>query len=171
MISIIHEYFILGRSSTIYIPMTSKNHNYSVTTAWTGNLGVGTLDYKSYNRNHESAVEGKEHVILGSSDPAFGGDICRYNPEELLVSSVSSCHMLWYLHLCSVNKIVVVDYVDQAKGVMIETADGSGAFDEITLYPVVTVQDQSMIDKANALHVEANKMCFIANSCNFKIGP
>jgi organic hydroperoxide reductase OsmC/OhrA len=85
------------------------------------------------------------------------------------VSSLSSCHMLWYLHLCSVNGVVVVEYTDEATGVMIETKDGGGYFKEVTLYPKVTVSNESMIEKANALHHEANKMCFIANSVNFPI--
>ena len=74
---------------------------------WTGNTGQGTREYRGYERAHEYSVEGKP-VIPGSSDPNFRGDRTRYNPEELLVMSLSSCHMLWYLHLCAESKIVVV---------------------------------------------------------------
>jgi len=63
----------------------------------------------------------------------------RYNPEELLVASLSSCHMLWYLHLCSSHGVVVVNYRDSACGLMNERPDGAGEFVRVTLRPVVTV--------------------------------
>lgn len=147
-----------------------KNHHYNIKIEWTGNEGEGTLNYKSFNRNHKIIAEGKYGEIHGSSDPSFLGDKARYNPEELLLSSLSSCHMLWYLHLCSVNKIIVTEYVDIASGVMEEAENGSGKFKEVTLNPQVKITDYQMIEKANELHEEAGKMCFIANSCNFKIG-
>ncbi|MDY8134465.1 OsmC family protein [Aquimarina sp. 2201CG5-10] len=147
-----------------------KNHNYLVKIEWTGNQGKGTLDYKSYNRSHTISGKGKYNDILASSDPSFLGDPSRYNPEELFLSSLSTCHMLWYLHLCSVNKIVVTDYIDNATGIMEESKDGNGRFTEVTLNPIVTIENEKQIKKANELHSEANRMCFIANSCNFKIG-
>ena len=143
-------------------------HHYKVKTVWTGNQGKGTLNYHSYTRDHEISSDGKP-VIQASSDPAFRGDRSKYNPEELLVSSISSCHMLWYLHLCAVNDIVVTSYADQAKGTMVESDDGGGRFKEVTLYREVTITDQSKISKAIELHREAHRLCFIANSCNFPI--
>ena len=145
-----------------------SEHHYKATITWTGNLGSGTSNYRAYERNHIINVNGKPE-IPASSDPSFRGDKTRYNPEELLVSSLSSCHMLWYLHLCSVAGVVVVDYSDEALGVMVETANGGGYFKEVTLYPKVIVAEESMIEKANALHHEANKMCFVANSVNFPV--
>jgi organic hydroperoxide reductase OsmC/OhrA len=145
-----------------------KGHHYKTTITWTGNLGSGTSGYRAYDRNHVISVEGKPD-IPGSSDPAFRGDRARYNPEEMLVASVSSCHMLWYLHLCAEAGLIVVDYVDEATGTMEETADGGGRFAEVILYPKVTVTDEAMVNKANELHYKANKLCFIANSCNFPI--
>ncbi|MCG2461641.1 OsmC family protein [Flavobacteriaceae bacterium F89] len=147
-----------------------KIHNYKVKIEWTGNEGEGTLDSNSYNRNHKIVVAGKYDGIKGSSDPSFLGDKSRYNPEDLFLSSVSACHMLCYLHICSVHKIIVTEYLDNAVGIMEETESGSGKFTEITLHPKVKITDQGMIAKANKLHEEANKMCFIANSCNCKIG-
>jgi organic hydroperoxide reductase OsmC/OhrA len=97
------------------------------------------------------------------------GDKSKYNPEELFLSSLSACHMLWYLHLCSEHKIIITEYADNATGIMEESENGSGRFTEVTLNPKVKVADKKMIAKANDLHKEANKMCFIANSCNFKI--
>lgn len=145
-----------------------KQHNYKATITWTGNQGNGTADYRGYERSHEVSIPGKP-VIPASSDPSFRGDRTMYNPEELLVASLSSCHMLWYLHLCSVAGIIVVEYSDEAAGMMMETADGSGYFKEVILHPKVTVADKTMIEKANELHHEANKKCFIANSVNFPV--
>ena len=108
-------------------------------------------------------------AILGSSDPAFKGDKNKHNPEDLLVASISSCHMLWFLHLASSKGIIVTDYSDTASGTMIENEDGSGYFDSVILYPVVTITDPTRIDEINELHQLANKYCFISNSLNFKV--
>lgn len=146
----------------------SKQHNYHLNLKWTGNLGEGTLTYRGYTRDHIISIEGKPD-ILASSDPSFRGNPQRYNPEEMLLASASSCHMLSYLHLCAVHKVVVVEYTDNPTGTMLENSDGSGQFEEITLNPVIVVTEKSMIAKANELHHDANKLCFIANSLNFPI--
>lgn len=146
----------------------AKQHHYKATIQWTGNLGSGTSAYTAYSRNHTISIDGKE-MIKGSSDPAFRGDRSRYNPEEMLVISLSTCHMLWYLHLCAEAGVVVMDYTDEASGIMIETPNGGGRFSEVTLHPNVTVANPTMIEKANELHEKANELCFIANSCNFPV--
>lgn len=146
----------------------NKEHNYRVSVQWTGNKGTGTSGYREYERSHLINVENKV-VIEASSDPAFRGDASKYNPEELFLASVSSCHMLWYLHFCSVNGIVVTGYEDNASGIMSEAANGSGRFTSITLHPVVTIQIAAHIEKAIALHKEANAFCFIAKSLNFEV--
>ena len=143
-------------------------HNYKLVTIWTGNKGTGTSHYREYERSHGIHAEGKPD-IEASADPAFRGDKSKYNPEELLIASLSGCHMLSYLHLCAVNGVVVIEYVDEATGIMEETANGSGRFTSVTLNPIVTVTDESMIEKANELHTKANQVCFIANSCNFPV--
>jgi organic hydroperoxide reductase OsmC/OhrA len=148
--------------------MNNRLHHYQLTTTWTGNTGQGTSHYKSYNRSHTIQAAGKV-AIPGSSDPAFMGDVTRYNPEEMLVASLSACHMLWYLHLCSEAGVVVTAYSDAATGTMEETANGGGRFTEVILQPLVTVAVESMIEKAEALHTRANELCFIANSCNFPV--
>ena len=117
---------------------------------------------------HQVRAEGKE-LILGLSDPSFRGDRSRYNPEELLVASLSQCHMLWYLHLASVNGVVVTDYRDHATGTMAEHPDGSGRFTEVTLNPMVTVADPETRETAQALHEKAHSMRFIAASVNFPV--
>lgn len=145
-----------------------KQHTYTATITWTGNQGTGTSEYKAYSRNHIISAEDKKD-IEGSSDPSFRGDKSRYSPEDLLLDSISACHMLWYLHLCSVHGVIVTAYEDNASAIMIEDKDGSGQFSEATLNPNVTVQHESMIAKANALHHEANKLCFIARSVKFPV--
>jgi organic hydroperoxide reductase OsmC/OhrA len=146
-----------------------KSHSYSVKIEWTGNKGSGTFDYRSYSRNHVVSGINKTAAILGSSDPNFLGDTKRYNPEELFVSSLASCHMLWYLHLCAINDIIVMEYIDEAHGTLAENKDGSGQFTEVELRPKVFVTEERMIENAIKLHTEAAQMCFIANSCNFPI--
>jgi len=146
-----------------------KKHKYKIKTVWTGNEGTGTKNYKTYNRNHFISGEAKYTEILGSSDPSFLGDKTKYNPEDLFLSSISSCHMLWYLHLCATNNITVTSYIDNANGVMQESTNGSGKFSSVTLNPVITITNILNKDKAIKLHEKANEMCFIANSCNFKI--
>lgn len=126
------------------------------------------MDYRSYDRSYVISIDHKAD-LPGSSDAAFLGDKTKHNPEDLLVSSLSSCHMLWYLHLCAQHEIVVMDYKDNAVGTMMESADGSGHFSKVTLNPVVTISRAADQDKANALHEQAHKMCFIANSCNFPV--
>jgi organic hydroperoxide reductase OsmC/OhrA len=146
----------------------AKEHVYQLTITWTGNTGTGTSGYRAYERNHSVSATGKPE-ILASSDPAFRGDKHRYNPEELLVASLSSCHMLWFLHLCADHGIVVTDYSDTPSGVMVETSDGGGHFTEVTLHPVVTVREANMLSKLEELHHRAHQLCFIANSVNFPV--
>ena len=104
-----------------------------------------------------------------SSDPHFRGNPNLHNPEDLLLSAISSCHMLWYLHLCSEAGIIVMDYVDHAIGIMTELENGSGHFKEVTLKPQIVITDLTRISEAKALHQKANELCFIANSVNFKV--
>lgn len=145
-----------------------NEHNYSVNIKWTGNKGKGTSNYREFDRSHTISVEGKLD-ILGSSDPKFRGDKTKYNPEEFLIASLSSCHMLWYLHLCSENAVTVLSYFDQAVGTMTETLTGGGSFSNVTLEPIITVAKSTMVDKAYELHKKASELCFIANSVNFKV--
>jgi organic hydroperoxide reductase OsmC/OhrA len=146
----------------------SGQHHYTLTIQWTGNKGTGTSHYRAYERSHTIFVDNKTE-LSASSDPAFRGDKSKHNPEELLVASLSSCHMLSYLHLCAVSGIIVTDYVDNAKGTMVETPDGGGRFIEVVLNPIVRITEISMVQKANELHKKANELCFIANSVNFPV--
>ena len=146
----------------------SREHSYSVNVRWTGNTGAGTSGFRNYKRDHEISAPGKP-PIPASSDPAFRGDKARYNPEELLVASLSACHMLWYLHLCADAGIVVTEYHDDASGAMAETKDGGGHFTQVTLRPVVKVAGRVDPELARRLHEQAHHLCFIANSVNFPV--
>lgn len=145
----------------------SGQHTYTLSISWTGNRGTGTSDYRAYGREHEVTAEGRP-TILGSSDPAFRGDPTRWNPEQLLLASLSQCHLLWYLHLCAVNGVVVTSYADHPVGTMTETAT-SGHFTAAVLRPQIEVAAAEMVDKALALHVDAHRACFIANSVSFPV--
>jgi organic hydroperoxide reductase OsmC/OhrA len=142
-----------------------REHHYSVAVVWTGNTGHGTRSYTEYERTHEISSSQKLK-IPGSSDPAFRGDPTRYSPEELFVAALSSCHMLWYLHLCADAGIVVVSYEDNAEGTMIETAEG-GRFTNVTLRPSAKVT--AFAERADALHKRAHELCFLARSVNFPV--
>jgi organic hydroperoxide reductase OsmC/OhrA len=144
-------------------------HNFEILTRWTGNLGTGTSAYGAYSRNHDCQSGGKAGPILGSSAPTFRGDSKRYNPEELLVASLSACHLLWYLHLCADAGVVVVEYVDAAQGTMVVNEDGGGRFTEVVLRPEVTITRADQRKVALDLHQEAHRLCFIANSVNFPV--
>ncbi|HEY9715175.1 MAG TPA: OsmC family protein [Chroococcales cyanobacterium] len=147
----------------------AKHHHYVIINDWQGNLGTGTSGYRNYSRDHAISGEEKCEPIKSSSDPAFRGDRSRYNPEELLVASLSSCHMLWFLHLCADAGIVVTGYSDRAEGVMEERADGGGQFVSVTLNPNVTLAKPERVKETIALHEKAHSLCFIARSVNFRV--
>ena len=146
-----------------------RQHRYDMTNRWTGNLGTGTSDYRAYSRNHELSALDKTLPIPGSSDPLFRGDRSRYNPEELLVGALSACHMLWALHYCADAGIVIIDYVDEASGDVVERPDGSGEFTRVVLRPRMTITDASRIDDAIAIHARVHEVCAIARSVNFTV--
>ena len=146
----------------------SREHNYKTSVIWTGNTGEGTKTYRGYSRAHVISIAGKP-AIQGSSDPHFRGDKSRYNPEEMLVASLSACHMLSYLHACANAGIVVIGYEDKAVGTVVETEDGGGHFIEVILRPQVLISPDSDREKANKLHHKAHELCFIASSVNFPV--
>lgn len=146
----------------------SKEHKYSLKIEWTGNKGTGTSDYRSYDRSHTISLANKVD-IFASADPAFLGDATKYNPEEFLLAALSSCHMLWFLHLCADKGVIVDSYTDEPAGIMFESPNGGGQFKEVILHPKVIVTENSMINILDELHHIANKKCFIANSVNFPV--
>jgi organic hydroperoxide reductase OsmC/OhrA len=147
--------------------VADRQHLYPVEVVWTGNHGNGTRTYQGYGREHEVRVAGKP-VIAGSSDPAFRGDGGKHNPEELLVAALSSCHMLWYLHLAAEAGVVVTAYVDAAEGTLSERGN-DGRFTDVVLRPLVTIAAGSDPERAASVHEDAHHACFIANSVNFPV--
>ena len=135
---------------------------------WTGNTGAGTSSYGGYSRAHDISAAGKR-IIEGSSDAAFRGDATKYNPEELFVSALSACHLLWFLHLAADAGLVVDRYRDRARGEMIERPDGSGEFVRVDLHPTVQTRTPTDPDLIERLHTRAGAMCFIARSVNFPV--
>jgi organic hydroperoxide reductase OsmC/OhrA len=148
--------------------LTGKTHTYTLTMTWTGNTGQGTTTYNSYARDHVYSAPGKPD-LPGSSDPTFRGDATRYNPEELLVAALSSCHMLWYLHLCAVGGVNVLAYRDDPVGTLVEHAVKGGYFTKVVLHPKVTIAKGCDPAKARELHQPAHTKCFVANSVNFPV--
>ena len=88
-------------------------HTYKTLLVWEGNQGDGTSTYQGYGRRWRVRIDGKADLV-GSADPGFRGEPDKHNPEDLLVASLSACHMLTYLALCARNRISVVSYRDEA---------------------------------------------------------
>jgi organic hydroperoxide reductase OsmC/OhrA len=143
-------------------------HPYALTIKWTGNNGQGTTDYKTYERSHTLSIAGKPDIAC-SSDAPFRGDVTRHNPEDFMLAALSSCHMLWYLHLCADAGVVVLDYTDNATGTLTLEPGKPGRFTEVVLHPEVVVKDADMIAAATELHETATQKCFMANSVNFPV--
>jgi organic hydroperoxide reductase OsmC/OhrA len=148
--------------------MAGNEHHYAVEIEWTGNTGSGTSAFGAYTHDYDIRAAGKP-VILGSSDPAFNGDGSRWNPEDLMVVSLSTCHKLWYLALCAGAGVVVTAYVDRAEGWMTGSIENGGHFTRVLLRPEVTLAPGSDAAMAKRLHEKAHARCFIANSVNFPV--
>ncbi len=143
-------------------------HTYTTQISWTGNRGSGTSAYKGYDRTWDMAAGGKP-AIACSNDPLLGGDAAKYNPEDLLLAALSSCHMLWYLHLCAMAGVVVTSYTDTPEAIGEVEADGRGRFLSALLKPDVVIAPGSSPDLARGLHGEVHRYCFIARSVSFPV--
>jgi len=148
--------------------MNNGEHHYSAHLIWDGNRGDGTATYAGYGRQYRVLIDGKPE-LQGTADVAFRGDADRFNPEDLFLAAISSCHMLSYLALCAKYGIRVVAYEDAATGIMKEDGKGGGRFEEVVLHPVVTVAEEAQVERAMKLHERAHETCFIANSCRVPI--
>ena len=151
-------------------------HTYTVDLAWTGARGHGTTSYTSYGRDHEVRA-GDRPVLLGTSDPHFRGSPDRWSPEDLLVTSLSQCQMMWLLHLAARDGVAVLGYSDRATGTMRISGAGQGQFQEVVLHPRVVVAPDAALpdgtpvddDVLARLHREAAEHCFIMRSVNFAV--
>lgn len=100
--------------------------------------GHGYLGLQGLCPDLDIAVKGKEPIHC-SNDPLLGGDPGKMNPEDLLLSSLSACHMLWYLHLASDAGITVMEYQDSPVATGEVLKGGAGRFISATLRPKITV--------------------------------
>jgi organic hydroperoxide reductase OsmC/OhrA len=146
------------------------DHSFAVSVEWEGNLGTGTSGYKAFSRDHVVRVDSvpAKRPIEGSAARPFHGDAERWNPEEQLIGALAQCHLLSYLHVATAAGVVVESYTDAATGTLHTNPDGSGALVAVVLRPLVTI---SAGDPATALalHADAHRLCFIANSVNFPV--
>ncbi|EKF19266.1 OsmC family protein [Nitratireductor pacificus] len=147
----------------------TKEHAYTSRIAWTGNRGEGTRTYRGYDRTWDITTPGKP-VIHCSNDPLLGGDPALPNPEDLLLATLSACHMLWYLHLASRAGIVVHAYTDNPEGIGESAPSGAGRFLRATLRPRIEMAAGADLTRADAIHHEIHHYCFIARSVNFPVG-
>ncbi len=122
------------------------------------------FDYKTYNRDHAVTFKNNESITM-SAAPAYKGSANAIDPEEMLVASLSSCHMLTFLALAAGRKLVVDSYDDDAVGALEKNADGKLAITRVTLRPKIAFSgeapDAAMLDE---LHHKAHEQCFIASS-------
>ncbi|PBJ12607.1 OsmC family protein [Flavobacterium sp. ACN6] len=142
-------------------------HLFQAALNWSSNKSQEETTSRS-TKNHQIKIEGKP-VLNVSAAKAFKGDPSLYNPEDLLLSSLVSCHMMSYLYVCSQNEIEVLEYSDHAEATLEVNPDGSGRFVEAKLFPKVKISNPDQIELALELHTKANQLCFIANSCNFPV--
>lgn len=143
-------------------------HLFKVALNWYFNEEIEVGQKKRYTKSHIVSIEGKPDIHI-SAAKAFKGDPSLYNPEDLLLSSLVSCHMMSYLYCCAQNNIEVIDYTDCAEAVLEVNDSGGGRVVKVVLNPVVTIANSGQIALALSLHKKANELCFIANSCNFLV--
>jgi organic hydroperoxide reductase OsmC/OhrA len=143
-------------------------HLFKAAINWTSKQNPVDSTKRFYSKSHQIKIEGKP-VLEVSAAKAFKGDPELYNPEDLLLSSLVSCHMMSYLYVCAQNGIEVLEYSDNAEATLEVFPDGSGRFVAATLYPKVKILNPDQIQLALDLHQKANELCFIANSCNFPV--
>ena len=140
-------------------------HKYKIGLSWIGSVNIHKK-YR-YDKTYELSFENKPK-ITGSADATFHGNMDLYNPEELLLSALASCHMMSFFYLCSQHKISIESYEDTPIGSLKTNPNGSGQFEEVLLQPIIKTS-YTDISKLETLFSEASEYCFIARSCNFKI--
>ena len=137
--------------------------HYVATVQWRRGASEPFTDNR-YSRGHQWSFDGgltfrasaSPHVVGKYADPA------GVDPEEAFVASLSSCHMLTFLHLAAKAGLMVDSYDDTADGVMTKE-DGRVWVSQVTLHPHVTWGGPAPKDEL-ALHHAAHDECFIANS-------
>ena len=142
----------------------SSHHTFKAKLNWRLNLeSSGRI-----SKNHQVNISGKPSLEV-SVDKAFKGDASLHNPEDLLLSALTSCHMMSYLYVCGQNQIEVLTYSDNSVGYLEVEGSGKGGFTSVELNPIVTNKNEQKLALAKELHAKSNELCFIANSCNLPI--
>jgi organic hydroperoxide reductase OsmC/OhrA len=122
-----------------------------------------------YQRGHDVIFDG--HKVRASASPhivpAEFVDPSGIDPEKMLVASLSSCHMLWFLDLARREGHVVETYEDSAEGTLAKNAEGKVVMSEVVLRPKVSPQIPA--DVLARLHEKAHDLCFIANSVTTEV--
>ena len=144
------------------------DHLFKVALNWMKKDNISSSLSRIYTKSHHISIEGKPDLEV-SAAKAFKGDPNLYNPEDLLLSSLTSCHMMSYLYCCAQHKIEVISYQDHSEATLQVNPDGSGKIVKVDLFPDIIISDSSQIELAISLHKKANELCFIANSCNFPV--
>ncbi|MGZ5038719.1 MAG: OsmC family protein [Usitatibacter sp.] len=127
-----------------------------------------------YSRRHAIRFDGGAE-LAGSSSPTVVkppySDPAAVDPEEMLVASLSSCHMLWFLSIAAQEKFRVDRYEDEAEGVMEKNAEGRMAITRVTLRPSVTFSGERLPTPEDLarLHHRAHEECFIASSVKSEV--
>ena len=147
--------------------MAGRARLYEANITWTGNRGQGTSAYAATVATMWCARR-ENQISRCPQTRRFCGNPARHNPEDLLVAAISSCHMLWYLHLCANAGIIVWAYEDRPSGRLIESQESGGRFKSVLLRPKVTIESGD-VQEALRLHQDAHEKCFIANSVNFPV--
>ncbi len=138
-----------------------SEHRISV--EWSRN--GGPFARGNYSPQHLITYTGGE-TLHGSPSTEFGGDGAHADPEQLLLSALSACHMLTFLAIAANRGYVVDDYRDAAVAVLDKNADGKMAVVRATLAPKVSFSGdkQPSAEEYAKLHERAHAACFIANS-------
>ena len=135
--------------------------------------GQGGFRENSYSRAHVWRFDGGAVVAASSSPhvvPLPMSDPAAVDPEEALVASASSCHMLWFLHLARDAGFEVARYRDEAVGTMAKDERGRMAMTRLVLRPVIVFAGAEPDAATLArLHHDAHEKCFIANSLRSEI--
>lgn len=131
-------------------------HTYASALHWVGR----TRDYDSYSRQHDLTVS--ETTVVASADSAFRGDGTLPNPEQLVVAAASSCQLLSFLAVAALAGVEVLEYHDDAEGVMPDDQRPL-RLTSIVLRPRIVVQSATA-ERVERLLYKAHEQCYIANS-------
>jgi len=140
--------------------------------SWTLQPGEDFLKGR-YSRGHSLAFDGVPDLAGSASAHVVGNRWAvekAVDPEEMLVASISACHMLTFLHRARLAGFVCEAYADDAVGLMAANEAGRLAVTEVTLRPVLRWTGPAPdAETLSRLHHEAHEECFIANSVTSRV--